>query len=111
MIRFIHIKKNGGTSVYKFLAKNKIECLLGPDTNMNNQVDYILNAKGECLVDKIFKFENLENEIKEHFNIDAKFPHLTKSTYDNYEDYYTKDLKEVVYLRLKKDFEYFNYEE
>jgi len=175
VIRFIHIKKNGGTSVYKFLAKNKIECFVGPGTNMervlnqhqpaidylgenswkfcvcrnpytrvisfynwtkrmnkyqidfeefvrtgynigrakgtwNNQVDYILNDRNECLVDKIFRFENLENEIKEHFNINADFPHLTKSTYDDYEDYYTDDLKEFVYLRLKKDFEYFNYE-
>ena len=174
MLRFIHIKKNGGTSVYKFLRKNGIECLVGPNTNMvrvvnqhvpavrykeepswkfcvcrnpytrvisfynwtkrlsnyqiefdefvktgfnigrakgtwNCQVDYILD-KETCLVDKIFTFENLENELKDHFKIDAKFPHLTQSTFDDYNTYYTDELKEFVYTRLKKDFQYFNYE-
>lgn len=175
MIRFIHIKKNGGTSVYKFLRKNSIEVMCGQGTNFGKvtnqhipalhyikedswkfcvcrnpytrtvsfynwilrmkkynftfeefvktgfnigrakgawdlQTDYILDTNGNCIVDKIFRFENLENEIKNHFHIDSTFPHLTRSTFVNYNDYYTDELKELVYLRLRKDFEYFNYE-
>lgn len=178
MIRFIHIKKNGGTSVYKFLRKNNIECLVGPTSNMDKvynqhkyasnyilenswkfcvcrnpytrvisfynwtvkkpeyshvsfddfvtrkfshgrftgawatQLEYILDDKNNCIVDKIFKFENLEDEIKTHFNIDAKFPHLTKSTFDDYKSYYkSNELKKIVFETLKPDFEYFNYTE
>ena len=33
MIRFIHIKKNGGTSVYKFLGKNSIKVMCGDTSN------------------------------------------------------------------------------
>lgn len=174
MIRFIHIKKNGGTSVYKFLRKRGIEVLCGQGTNMtkvynqhrtayhyknedtvkfcvcrnpytriisfynwtkrmqqykwtfeefvkigfnsgraigawNLQLDYILDIDNNCLVDKILRFETLEEDVKNYFNIDGQFPHLTKSTYDSYENYYTEELKKLVYQRLKKDFKYFNY--
>jgi hypothetical protein len=175
VIRFIHIKKNGGTSVYKFLGKNSIKVMCGDTSNFekvtnqhksalhylkedswkfcvcrnpytrivsfynwirrmkkynftfsefvktgfndgrakgawNLQTEYILDGDGNCIVDKIFRFENLENEIKTHFNVTAKFPHLTKSTSDDYDSYYTDELKAIVQMRLKKDFEYFKYE-
>ena len=173
-IRFIHIKKNGGTSVYKFLKKHNIQVLYGDTTNLqtrygqhnvsndyinekswkfavcrnpyyrtvsffnwikrgrnklstfeqfvidkdntgrakgawNNQTDYILDKNNYCLVNKIFRFENLSQELPNFFNIDDRFPHLTRSTFDDYDDYYTPELRELVYERLKADFEYFNY--
>lgn len=176
MIRFIHIKKNGGTSVYKFLRKNKIECLVGPASNMKTvynqhisakvyknedtwkfcvcrnpytrtvsffnwikknpkynfltfenfvinkydegralgawglQLEYILDDDKTCLVDKIFRFENLEQDIKNHFQLDTKFPHLTKSTFDKYENYYNDELRNIVFEHYREDFEYFNYQ-
>ena len=175
-IRFIHIKKNGGTSVYKFLRKNKVGFLCGDNPDIDRisnqhlpakkytkekswkfcvarnpysrvvsfynwtlrlpnyknikfenfvkdkfekgraigvwdlQLDYILDENGKCLVDKIFYFENLAKEIKDHFNIDAKFPFLNQSTEGDYRDFYNAELKEIVYDRLKEDFEYFGYE-
>ena len=176
LIRFIHIKKNGGTSVYKFLRKNKVNFLCGDGNDINRifnqhlpakkytkedswkfcvarnpysrvvsfynwtmrlphyrhvkfenfvkdkfekgrakgvwdlQLDYILDENGKCLVDKIFYFENMAEEIKEHFSIDAKFPFLNQSTEGNYRDLYDDESKEIVYDRLRKDFEYFGYE-
>lgn len=175
-IRFIHIKKNGGTSVYKFLRKNGVDFVCGDFNNTkriinqhipakkyrnevswkfcvsrnpysrvvsfynwmlrlpnyrkikfedfvknkfesgrasgvwNLQLDYILDENENCLVDKIFLFEDLSNEIKTHFGINAKFPLLNKSTDGDYRSYYTEELANLVYDRLKKDFEYFNYD-
>lgn len=175
LIRFIHIKKNGGTSVYKFLRKNGVNFRCGGgDINRianqhvpakryidedswkfcvvrnpysrvvsfynwmlrlpnykhikfndfvrngfsigrakgvwNLQLEYILDENENNLIDKIFYFENMAKEIKEHFCIDAKFPFLNQSTEGDYRDFYNTELKEIVYDRLRKDFEYFGYE-
>ena len=175
-IRFIHIKKNGGTSVYKFLRKNGVKFVCGHsqdgfkianqhvpasryknedswkfcvvrnpfsrvvsfynwmlrlpnyrNTNFEDfvrnkfergrakgvwdlQLDYIMDDQDNCLVDKIFRFEDMENEIKTYFNIESKFPFLNRSTDGDYRNFYTEELANIVYDRLKKDFEYFNYD-
>lgn len=175
MIRFIHIKKNAGTSVYKWLRKNGIDFVCGgsndsfrifnqhvPAKNYRNedswkfcvvrnpysrvvsfynwyqrlpkhrnisfeefvkldhktgrandvwnlQKNYIVDDDGTDLIDKIFYFENIENEIKEHFEITDKFPYLNKSTIGNYRDYYNDTIRDTVYRRLKADFEYLGY--
>lgn len=175
MIRFIHIKKNAGTSVYKWLRKNGIDFVCGdsPDNSRiynqhiparhykneqswkfcvvrnpysrvvsfynwyrrlpkhqnvsfeefinldhkngraagvwNLQKDYMVDDNETDLIDKIFYFENLENEIKEHFEIDNKFPFLNKSTVGDYKDYYNDITRELIYNRLKDDFEYLGY--
>jgi len=173
-VRFIHIKKNGGTSSYKFLRKNGVNILVGdskeglirnhnpvsvykkehsykicikrnPYTrvvsfynwikrdggynwltfptyirDMYNsgrgynswklQTDYMYHNE-KLLIDKIFSFENLENELRYFFNIDKRFPHLNKGTYRDHMSYYFNDeLKEIVYNRFKKDFEVLGYE-
>jgi hypothetical protein len=171
-VRFIHIKKNGGTSVYKFLRKNEIKLLIGLDTNFlstkhytakhftnedsfkicivrnpftrlvsfynwikrnqrytfsfdafinqkfnigrakgawNLQCEYMLDQNNNLLIDKIFKFETMQNELKNYFKINAKFPHLNKSTHDNHLDYYTNGTKEIVKKHFAKDFELLGY--
>ena len=69
-----------------------------------------MDDQDNCLVDKIFRFEDMENEIKTYFNIESKFPFLNRSTDGDYRNFYTEELANIVYDRLKKDFEYFNYD-
>jgi len=175
LIRFIHIKKNGGTSVYKFLRKHGVSFALGDTKDIfkiynqhipasrykdedswkfcvsrnpysrvvsfynwmkqlpkyknitfekfvkdfynigrasgvwNLQTDYMLDNSNINLIDKIFKFETMSEDIPKHFNIDAKFPHLNPSTPDDYRKYYNDELQEIVYNKLKYDFEYLEY--
>lgn len=172
-VRFIHIKKNGGTSAFKFLRKNGVDILVGDSKdrlmNQHSTVHYYLDedsfkfsivrnpydrtvsfynwikripeytysfdtfvkkqisegrAHGawrtqasyitdpdtdKILVDKVFSFENMEKELKEHFNINTKFPHLNKGTEDDHASYYTQELKDIVYNQFKKDFILFGY--
>ena len=175
LIRFIHIKKNGGTSVYKFLRKNGIDFRCGDSQDVfrlynqhgtalkyssepswkfcvirnpysrvvsfytwckrikkfdyitfedfvkkpfnrgrargvwNLQKDYMVDLEGHILIDKVFRFESLSTDIPEHFNIQKKFPHLNKSTEIDFREFYNKELQEIVYHRLIKDFRYLNY--
>lgn len=175
MIRFIHIKKNGGTSVYKWLRKNGIDFVCGdsgdafrifnqhtPAKNYKNepswkfcvarnpysrvvsfynwylrlpknkdttfeqfvnlehscgrakgvwdlQKEYMIDNNGDNLIDKVFYFENLEKELKEYFEIDSKFPHLNKSTEGDYRNFYNDSVRDIVYNRLKDDFEFLGY--
>lgn len=64
-----------------------------------------------CLVDKIFKLEdNLENNLNSFLNIKGKLPKENKSTYDNYDSYYTKELKTLIAGYFKEDFEKLGYD-
>lgn len=176
-LRFIHIKKNGGTSVFKFLRKNNISCFVGNkvntdkriagehsiakkyqyentfkfcvvrnpytrlvsfynwirrfpnydfsfdkfiDTKFNNarakgawnlQCDYIYadDMYTKNLIDKIFKFETMEQEIKQFFQIEDKFPHLNRCTFNDYDSYYTERTRKIVYEHFKKDFDLLGY--
>lgn len=80
----------------------------------SSQYDFIYH-NGVCLVDKIIKFENLENEFNDFctkFNINAK--PLTKQNVSNYtidkKDLLTEENKEFIYSTFKIDFETFNYQ-
>ena len=176
MIRFIHIKKNGGTSVYKFLRKNNVDFVCGNgkdkfkifnqhvpafryqnenswkfcivrnpysrvvsfynwckrlhtyrDISFNDfvekqynsgraneawdlQTDYMFDNQQQNIIDKVFKFETMSTDIPEYFKIQAKFPRLNVSTLDNYENYYNDKLQEIVYNKLKFDFEHLGYD-
>ena len=176
MIRFIHIKKNGGTSVYKFLRKNGVDFVCGNNEDKFNiinqhtkarvyseeptwkfcvvrnpysrvvsffnwckrlpkyknisfndfveqqynigrvngcwdlQTEYMFNNQQQNIIDKVFKFETMPIDIPQYFNIQAKFPCLNVSTTDQYENYYNDKLQEIVYTKLKFDFEYLGYD-
>lgn len=61
-----------------------------------------------CLVDKIFKLENIEH-LKKFLNINTDFPQENKSNAQNHMSYYTPELKGIVYDHFKKDFEILGY--
>lgn len=62
-----------------------------------------------CLVDKIFKLENVD-ELKNFLNIQSKFPHVNKSTARDHMEYYNQELRDIVYDYYNKDFELLGYD-
>jgi len=80
------------------------------------QSDFLMNDKGEIVVDFIGKTENLNDDILsvfERLNIQSdsiKMTSLNKSKRRaDYDSYYTPELKRKVYEYYKKDFEIFGY--
>jgi hypothetical protein len=82
------------------------------DRHFESQYNLIFNKNGECLVDYIGKYENINEEfdvVKKRFNLTA-LPHYNKSKNRNWKDYYTKETAKLVYEYYKKDIIEFNYE-
>jgi len=92
MIRFIHIKKNGGTSVYKFLRKNNIDFYCGRSTDKFNITNQHLPAqafKNEnswkfCVVrnpySRVVSFYNWMKRLSKYKSITFDF--FVKTQYD-----------------------------
>ena len=171
-IRFIHIPKNAGTSIYKFLTDNNISFLYGtsskkivhfhrpasffanedsfkfaiirnPYTRLVSYYNYmvtkdwnpsfenfvknkLINKKtkiptpwkcqiewlysdGKRIVDKVFKFENINDELPNFFGIKSIIGHQNRSTYNEYEEYYNPELKKIVYEQFIEDFNLLEY--
>ena len=79
----------------------------------DQQYKFLLNKNGKIGVDKIIKFENINEEMAELSKIinlnPSKFKKLNISTTDNYRDYYDNDAKKIVEDFCKEDLEFFNY--
>jgi len=91
-----------------FLTKHIEKSLMA-----DQQFKFLLNKNGEIGVDKIIKFENINEEIKELgkiLSLDiSKFKKLNVSTHGDYRDYYNSNTKKIVEDFCKEDLEYFNY--
>jgi len=78
-----------------------------------NSLDYFSNKEGKLIVDKIFHYENLENEIRvlfNQFNLPlTEIPLINETNPKNYKDYYTDKSRSLIAQKCKKDIEYFNY--
>lgn len=77
------------------------------------QMDWITDEKGKVLVDFIGKFEHLEkdfNSVCGHLGINAKLPHLKKTTRERYNTYYDDRTIEIVANWFERDIDYFGYE-
>ena len=91
----------------KLISKNKN---LEFNTFLKNQIKYnaitdqqykfLLKNDGNIGVNKILKFENLDNDLKEISNvINIKldnFKQINISTFDDYKDYYDSETKMIV---------------
>ncbi len=64
---------------------------------------------GKCSVDYIGRFENIENDfepIRKKYKLE-KLPHFNKTQHkkDEWKEYYTKEIADLVYKRYRKDFD------
>lgn len=80
------------------------------------QYEFICDDKGNCLVDFVGKFENLEADFKKACSIASieyrALPHEKKSlvTKRDYHDFYDQKKKDLVAEVYAKDIELFNYQ-
>ena len=79
----------------------------------DQQYRFLLNKNGKIGVNKIIKFENINEEMTEFSKANnlklSKFKKLNISTTENYKDYYDTDTKKIVEDFCKEDLEFFNY--
>ncbi|CAN5454357.1 hypothetical protein BH09BAC1_BH09BAC1_00820 [soil metagenome] len=77
------------------------------------QKEFMYDAQGNSLMDFIGKLETIEEDFKKittHLGITATLPHSNKSNHQQYREYYTPELKELVAQHFKEDIELFGYE-
>lgn len=78
-----------------------------------NSLDYFTNKKGELIVDKIFHYKNLEDEIGvllNKFNLPlTEITVVNETPEKNYKDYYTDKSRSLIAQKCKNDIQYFNY--
>ena len=80
-----------------------------------SQTSFITSLDGEIIVDDIFPFEDLQNNIKivgSKINMDMSIikKHNTTDNRKEYKSYYTPELRDIIYDRYKDDVQLFNYE-
>lgn len=78
------------------------------------QVSFITNnSTNKIEADFVGRFENINedwNKLKNILNFKSDLQHVNKSTIKNYRDYYTEDMKKIVFDIYRQDFECFNYD-
>lgn len=77
-----------------------------------SQVSFLKNRKGKIDIDYIAKLESLESDINEFcnkYNENIELMHINMSERKSYDEYYTEELKEIVYEKYKEDFELLGY--
>ena len=101
------------------------EDMIQNQTHIYNNRDYednelwrsqwnFLSIDGELHLDYIIRYENLlngyDNLDKSIFNKSIPLPHIKNwGSGNDWEKYYTPELKEIIYKRFKIDFQEFNY--
>jgi hypothetical protein len=78
-----------------------------------NQLDYIVDDDGKILVDFVGKFENMAADFAlvsaRIFGDQRQLPNLNASAHQNYREYYTPALAQMVGERFKNDIEAFGF--
>lgn len=76
------------------------------------QKDFFCDQQGECLVDFVGKFENLNkdfNKICTRVGIKADLPHKNRSGHGRYLEYYNQKTIDMVAQAFKEDLQTFDY--
>lgn len=83
------------------------------DGNYQLQRDFVYDGKGNCLVDFIGRFENLENDfnvICEKIGVDTSLPKVHVLRCDDYRDHYSTYTRALVETVFEKDIQTFGYQ-
>lgn len=85
-----------------------------PHTETRYQYSYVSGIEGEVIVDKIGKFETLEQDLQEIDsrigNVIGKLPHLNQTKHKHYLDHLSPEAMEAIREIWKIDFEKLGYE-
>lgn len=78
------------------------------------QMDYILDEDGNVAVDRILRFETLDDDFRQlaaDIGFEVDIPHTNRSRRTaGYRECYTPETQAIVWERFKPDFEYFGYD-
>lgn len=77
------------------------------------QVDWLKDKDNEIKIDKIIRFENLNEEfieVADYLGIDNNLHHLNSTRKTNYHDFYDPETKAIVDKWFWEDIQIFNYE-
>lgn len=99
--------------VDKVLALDKADKLVKFDGHLDRQVDYILDEKGDVMVDAIFKFESIDDctrELQARTGIMAELPHSRATSLIDAKREISTETKEKIYEYYKDDFILLDYE-
>jgi len=120
-VSFYHYVRGRPKNLEYHILKNQTfnEYLLWRKPNAQNQLDFILDNKGLCLVDNVLQFDNLNNELVQFFQKKCNFditPYISYKKQNSskrntdYKLYYDDFGKKLIYEMYKKDIQYFNFE-
>jgi hypothetical protein len=76
------------------------------------QVEWLKNYQGKIDVDKIIRFENLNegiNEVFETLAIESNLPHLNETYKTNYRDFYDEESIQIITEWFHEDIQEFGY--
>jgi hypothetical protein len=111
--RYVHEYSN---SFEEFILRctAEIEDRDGSKSFCRNQVAYLTDEQGRCIVDFIGRYENLEHDARRLLTRlgqeELKLPHVNPSSHRHYSAYYSDALAEVVRRRFARDIDAFGYE-
>ena len=74
------------------------------------QTAYLTDPQGKILVDRMFRQENLQQELYVYFGIKDPTPRVNVSTMTDYRSYATKELLDRCWRYFRDDFDCFGYD-
>jgi hypothetical protein len=109
----IQMKDKMVFSEFVHWIENSSDTCIHPSVH-KNQLDWFTDSKGSVIVDFIGKFENLESDWKyvaQKIGAPVHLEHMNKNPNKNkpYQEYYTDDLRDLVFKKFLSDIEYFGY--
>jgi len=81
-------------------------------TKYKTQIEWLKNDEDIIDMDKILRFENLNNDFKsvaKIIGINSELPHINKTTVANYRDFYDEDTRQIIEDCFAEDIKVFEY--
>jgi len=93
-------------------------CLANNVVEFEDQTSYLINSNGSIAVDKLIRYENLQNDLIsacKNFMSDEelsklRLDHFLKTNREHYKEYYSRQSKQIIESMRWRDIKNFNYE-